>query len=138
MGWDDEVARERQRKEQALKEFLAFVEVLDWPAEAAQVYGEIRAALGEKGRHIGGMDLLIAAHAIHERAPLATRNRNEFERVKGLRMKRGTGRDDPEIRTRDSPVSRRRSVKGVPRIGSSDAKAFHRVGACPGRESNPN
>ncbi len=38
-------SRERQRNEQALKEFLAFVEVLDWPADAAEVYGEIRAAL---------------------------------------------------------------------------------------------
>ena len=79
-------SRERRRNEQALNEFLAFVEVLDWPNDAARVYGEIRAGLEAKGRPIGAMDLLIAAHAIHVRAALATRNRDEFERVEGLRI----------------------------------------------------
>jgi tRNA(fMet)-specific endonuclease VapC len=79
-------SRERQRNERALDEFLAFVEVLDWPGEAARVYGQIRAALEAKGRPIGAMDLLIAAHAIHARAALATRNRDEFARVEGLRI----------------------------------------------------
>lgn len=78
-------SRERQRNEQALNEFLAFVEVLDWPVEAARVYGEIRAALEAKGRPIGAMDLLIAAHTIHERATLVTRNADEFTRVESLK-----------------------------------------------------
>lgn len=79
-------SRERRCNEQALNEFLAFVEVLDWPSDAARVYGEIRDALEANGRPIGAMDLLIAAHAIHVRAALATRNRDEFERVEGLRI----------------------------------------------------
>ncbi len=79
-------SRERQRNERALGEFLAFVEVLDWPAEAASIYGEIRAGLEAKGRSIGAMDLLIAAHAAHLRAALVTRNRNEFTRVEGLKV----------------------------------------------------
>ncbi|MFZ0890736.1 MAG: type II toxin-antitoxin system VapC family toxin [Candidatus Binataceae bacterium] len=79
-------SRQRQRNEQALKEFLAFVEILDWPGEAARVYGEIRAALEAKGRSIGAMDLLIAAHAKHERATLVTRNSDEFGRVEGLHV----------------------------------------------------
>jgi tRNA(fMet)-specific endonuclease VapC len=79
-------SRARQHNEQALKEFLAFVEVLDWPAEAARVYGEIRAGLEAKGRSIGAMDLLIAAHAVHERATLVTRNRDEFTRVDRLKV----------------------------------------------------
>lgn len=79
-------SRERQRNEQALREFLAFVEVLDWPAEAAHVYGEIRAGLQARGRSIGAMDLLIAAHALRERATLVTRNRNEFTRIDGLKV----------------------------------------------------
>lgn len=79
-------SRERQRNEQALNEFLAFVQVLDWPSEAARVYGEIRAALESKGRPIGAMDLLIAAHCVHERATLVTRNRDEFVRVDGLKL----------------------------------------------------
>ena len=79
-------SRGRRRNEQALNEFLAFVEVLDWPSDAARVCGEIRAALQAKGRPIGAMDLLIAAHTIHVRAALATRNRDEFERVEDLRI----------------------------------------------------
>jgi tRNA(fMet)-specific endonuclease VapC len=32
------------------------------------------------------MDLLIAAHAVHEKATLVTRNQSEFRRVSGLRV----------------------------------------------------
>jgi predicted nucleic acid-binding protein len=42
-------SRERRLNEQARNDFLAFVEVLDWPSEAAPGYGEIRAALEAKG-----------------------------------------------------------------------------------------
>jgi tRNA(fMet)-specific endonuclease VapC len=65
---------------------LAYVAVLDWPAEAATIYGEIRARLEASGRSIGAMDLLIAAHAIHEKATLVTRNLSELRRVSGLRV----------------------------------------------------
>ena len=79
-------SRERARNEQALKEFLAFVDVRDFPAEAARAYGEIRAELEAKGRTIGAMDMLIAAHAVHERATLVTRNSDEFKRVDQLKV----------------------------------------------------
>jgi tRNA(fMet)-specific endonuclease VapC len=79
-------SRERGRNERALREFLAFVDVLDFPAEAARAYGEIRAELEAKGRSIGAMDLLIAAHAVHERATLVTRNSDEFKRVGQLKL----------------------------------------------------
>ena len=79
-------SRERGRNERALREFLAFVDVLDFPAEAARAYGEIRAELEAKGRSIGAMDLLIAAHAVHERATLVTRNSHEFARVEQLKV----------------------------------------------------
>jgi tRNA(fMet)-specific endonuclease VapC len=79
-------SRERGRNEQALREFLAFVDVRDFPAEAARAYGEIRAELEAKGRSIGAMDLLIAAHAVHERATLVTRNSDEFKRVDQLKV----------------------------------------------------
>jgi tRNA(fMet)-specific endonuclease VapC len=77
-------SRERRRNEDALNEFLDFVEVLDWPARAAQVYGTIRTQLESKGRLIGAMDLLIAAHAVYEGATLVTRNIREFARVERL------------------------------------------------------
>lgn len=79
-------SRERQRNQQALTWFFSFVDVLDWPAGAAETYGEIRARLEAKGLPIGAMDLMIAAHAVHERATLVTRNRREFHRVEGLRV----------------------------------------------------
>src|SRR5579863_23863 len=69
-----------ERSRNALGAFLAFVRVLDWPAEAAAAYGELRARLERSGRSIGAMDLLIATHAVYERATLVTRNQSEFRR----------------------------------------------------------
>jgi tRNA(fMet)-specific endonuclease VapC len=75
-----------ERSRDALLTFLAYVTVLDWPSEAATAYGEIRARLEAAGRSIGAMDLLIATHALHEKAILVTRNLSEFRRIGGLRI----------------------------------------------------
>jgi tRNA(fMet)-specific endonuclease VapC len=75
-----------ERSKNALLAFLPYVTVLDWPGEAATAYGEIRARLEAAGRSIGAMDLLIAAHALHEKAILVTRNLSEFRRISGLRV----------------------------------------------------
>ena len=85
-------SRQFERGADALREFMAFVTVLDWPAEAAEVYGRIRERLESAGHPIGAMDMLIAAHAIHEGATLVTRNRGEFERVAGLKVETWGGR----------------------------------------------
>jgi tRNA(fMet)-specific endonuclease VapC len=79
-------SREPKASENELREFLSYVEVLDWPAEAARIYGGIRARLEAAGNSIGAMDMLIAAHAIHEKAALVTRNLSEFRRVAGLKL----------------------------------------------------
>jgi len=79
-------SREAARAGHAVREFFGYVTVLDWPAEAAPVYGRLRANLEQSGRMIGAMDLLIASHAVHEDIPLITRNRREFDRVAGLRL----------------------------------------------------
>ena len=71
---------------EAVRRFIDLVTVLDWPGEAAQVYGSIRASLEASGQSIGAMDMLIAAHAIHEKALLVTRNIAEFRRVPGLKL----------------------------------------------------
>lgn len=68
----------------ALTEFLAPLEVMDFPSTCAVSYGEIRADLKKKGRLIGNYDLLIAAHAISEGLVLISNNLKEFERVEGL------------------------------------------------------
>jgi len=49
-------------------------------------YGEIRAFLEGKGKVIGAMDMLIAAHAGSLGLTLATNNLREFQRVPGLEV----------------------------------------------------
>jgi tRNA(fMet)-specific endonuclease VapC len=80
------MSAQSERSRAALRAFLAYVMVLDWPDEAAPIYGEIRARLEKLGKSIGALDLLIAAHAIHEKATLVTRNLSEFRRVSGLHV----------------------------------------------------
>jgi tRNA(fMet)-specific endonuclease VapC len=74
-----------ERNQRALTEFLAPLEVLDFPAAAAAVYGEIRAHWQQAGKPIGSYDLLLAAHAQHANLTLVTNNVREFARVPDLR-----------------------------------------------------
>ena len=67
-----------------VKAWLAGFEVRQWPAEATEHYAKIRASLKRVGQTIGGMDLLIAAHAMDEDSVLVTNNAREFLRVPGL------------------------------------------------------
>jgi len=74
----------REHNEAALSDFLSVVAVDDWPAQAAPIYGDVRAFLESEGRTIGGNDLLIASHALVRNAILVTSNTREFERVPDL------------------------------------------------------
>lgn len=74
----------RAENQQALTSLLEFLQADDFPAEAAQDYGEIRTALRARGRPIGPYDLLIAAHARHIGATVVTNNEREFRGVPGL------------------------------------------------------
>lgn len=76
----------QKNNEKALNDFLQFVTVREWPAEAAQAYGRIRSFLKKKGTPIGAMDLLIAAHALTVGSILVTDNVTEFKRVPGLHV----------------------------------------------------
>jgi tRNA(fMet)-specific endonuclease VapC len=64
--------------------FLMTVTVLDFTAEAAGVYGNIRTQLESAGTPIGPFDNLIAAQAISSQCIAVTNNINEFSRVPGL------------------------------------------------------
>lgn len=68
----------------AVEAWLAGFDVRPWPADATLHYANIRAALERAGQPIGGMDLLIAAHAMVEDSVLVTNNAREFLRVPGL------------------------------------------------------
>lgn len=82
------VARSSRPEENqlALTEFLSPLEVLDFPSAAAVQFGKIRARLQNAGTPIGGYDLLIAAHALHEGLILVTNNTREFRRVPDLKV----------------------------------------------------
>lgn len=68
----------------AVESWLAGFEVLPWPVAAAHHYAQIRSALERAGKPIGGMDLMIAAHAMTEDSVVITNNAREFLRVPGL------------------------------------------------------
>jgi tRNA(fMet)-specific endonuclease VapC len=76
----------RLRREAALVAFLSRVTVVDWPSTASRIYSSIRAHLEHRGTPISAIDMLIAAHALHEDLPLVTNNREEFRRVPGLKV----------------------------------------------------
>ncbi len=79
-----EVSPKRRQDEAALVSFLRYVEVLDFPDEAALHYAKIRAELKARGTMIGANDLFIAAHARSLGLTLVTNNTREFKQVRGL------------------------------------------------------
>jgi tRNA(fMet)-specific endonuclease VapC len=69
----------------AVTSFLKHVQVLSWDGAAAERYGTLRAGLEASGTPMGGMDTLIAAHALAIGATLVT-NDQAFRRIDGLRV----------------------------------------------------
>ncbi len=78
----------REERAETLDDFLAGFTLLDFHEPAARAYGEIRSALERRGRAIGPLDLLIAAHARSVGATVLTGNFDEFSRVPGLKVLR--------------------------------------------------
>ncbi|HGM6911220.1 TPA: type II toxin-antitoxin system VapC family toxin [Serratia marcescens] len=78
------VAKRRNKALQSSVEaFLAAVTVYAWDSEAARCYGEMRANMEKKGKIMGALDQLIAAHAQSRGATLVTNDR-AFAMVPGL------------------------------------------------------
>lgn len=75
-----------EKNQTALNEFLGPLEILDFPSEAALIFGQIRNYLAQKGHLIGNYDLLIAAHSLHRGFTLVTNNVREFVRVPNLKI----------------------------------------------------
>mgnify|MGYP001026495174 FL=1 len=80
----------RKRGSAALTErverLLASIDVAPLESGVDPLYAEIRHELESKGTPIGSNDLLIAAHALEQRATLVTDNVAEFQRVPGLHI----------------------------------------------------
>jgi len=74
------------KNKEALDQFTTPLVVADFDRAATVSYGKLRTALEKKGQMIGGMDLLIAAHAVSLNVPVVTHNVREFTRVPGLRV----------------------------------------------------
>ena len=74
------------RNRDALRMFLAPLELLPFDEQACWVYGEVRANLERRGQPIGSLDTMIAAHALSLQATLVSNNTREFARVDGLRL----------------------------------------------------
>lgn len=68
-----------------IDDFLRTISVANLPDDIATTYGRLRAELEARGRPIGPLDTIIAAHAISSGAVLVTNNVREFGRVRGLR-----------------------------------------------------
>ena len=67
-----------------IRDFVSRLAVLPWDEAAAEHYGDIRAELEERGRPLGAMDLMIAAHARSRGATLVSNDVRHFRRVGGL------------------------------------------------------
>jgi len=85
-----EMSPRRHQDETALNAFLPYVDVLDFPDEAASHYANIRAHLKTRGTMIGSNDLFIAAHARSLGLILVTNNVSDFGRVPDLELENWT------------------------------------------------
>jgi tRNA(fMet)-specific endonuclease VapC len=82
------VHKSRHAEQNALNllRFLTPFTIVPFDESAAREYGKIRAALEKRGKPIGGMDLLIGAHAKSLALTLVTNNVREFRRIDGLHV----------------------------------------------------
>ena len=77
-------SRWRKANNSLLDEFLMDFQVVAYDDAAALHYGLVRASLEKKGRPIGPLDTLIAAHAVSLEMTLVTHNVKEFKRIPNL------------------------------------------------------
>lgn len=80
------VAKSQHRRQNAaaLERFLLDFVILPFDDAATRAYGPAHVALESRGRQIGPLDTLIAAHALALSAVMVTNNAREFSRVPGL------------------------------------------------------
>ena len=69
---------------QAQDALFAAIGFIPFDRQAAEIYGQLRAALERQGTPIGANDLLIAATALSQSCILVTHNLREFSRIPGL------------------------------------------------------
>ena len=75
--------KKKNNLQETIMEFLKTITVCAWDSEAAAIYGELRAAMEKKGKVMGDLDQLIAAHAISRGTTIVT-NDHAFGMVQDL------------------------------------------------------
>jgi len=69
-----------------VENFLRPLSILEFTANDAASYAQVRAKLERAGTPIGPLDTLIAAQAVARKLVLVSNNEREFGRVAGLRV----------------------------------------------------
>lgn len=90
LGWHNRLARAKTKKDvvfgyrrfETMLNFFAGARVLSFDEAAADCFEELHKAR----TRVGLMDLRIAAIVIANQMTLVTRNRNDFDRIPGLRI----------------------------------------------------
>jgi tRNA(fMet)-specific endonuclease VapC len=77
---------DRPKLAELVEAYLERLAILDWTNEVTSHYARIRSELERRGRPIGNMDLLIAAHAVSQRMTVVTNNIKHFSSVPGLKV----------------------------------------------------
>ncbi|MBU0735447.1 MAG: type II toxin-antitoxin system VapC family toxin, partial [Proteobacteria bacterium] len=79
-------SKHKNRNQEALDEFLLPLTILPFHGKRlVERYGKIRAFLESKGKTIGPLDTLIAAHALSLDLTIISNNINEFSRIPNLK-----------------------------------------------------
>jgi tRNA(fMet)-specific endonuclease VapC len=76
----------RTRRRAFVERLLAEVEAVPITEPVARVHAEIWSRLALRGVNVGAHDLWIGATAIAYGLGVATRNANDFRRIRGLRV----------------------------------------------------
>lgn len=81
-----EKAQDPAKERLKVERFVSVIIELPVDRAAAESAAKIRASLEQQGQSIGPYDLLIAGQAIARGLTLVTGNRQEFQRVNGLKL----------------------------------------------------
>jgi len=86
-----EKSRHKKINQDALDEFLLPLTILPFHGKKlVTCYGEIRSLLESKGKTIGPLDMLIAAHALSLDLTIISNNTKEFSRIPNLKSENWT------------------------------------------------
>jgi tRNA(fMet)-specific endonuclease VapC len=77
--------RKSPKLDASIAAFAGNIAVLPFDDRCAGIFGVIGSDLAARGSPIGGLDVLIAAHAVALDLTLVTNNLKHFRRVRGLR-----------------------------------------------------